>query len=167
SGKKLIAEERDFEAIGGTGRDVDRALSTKNLGETGDLAVAQSHEPQLHVFVSRMAGDVLLIREEDHRLAIRRDVGEPVVEAVEGDLLLGAAVGVHAPDLHAAGALGVEVNVLAIGRIFGTIVEALGSSEARFFTSAHRDDVDVELAIALGTVSKSLAVGRPAMPVRR
>src|ERR1035441_2342186 len=114
-----------------------------------------------------MAGDVLLIREEDHRLAIRRDVGEPVVEAVEGDLLLGAAVGVHAPDLHAAAALGVEVDVLAIGRIFGTIVEALGSSEASLFTSAYRDGVDVELAVTLGTVGECLAVGRPTMPIGR
>jgi hypothetical protein len=72
-----------------------------------------------------MADYIAPVGEENHPLAVGRDVREPIVVIVEGDLFLIAAVGVHAPDLHVAGALGVEVDVLAVGRILGAIVEAL------------------------------------------
>ena len=73
-----------------------------------------------------MPGDIFFVSEEDHPLAIRRDVREPVVELIRRNLFLAASVRPHAPDLHAAGALGVEVNVVAVRRVLGPVVESLG-----------------------------------------
>jgi len=53
---------------------------------------------------SDLIGRIDLLREGNHhdRLAVRRHVRKPVVEAVARDLFLIRAVGRHAPDLHEA-----------------------------------------------------------------
>src|ERR1017187_567866 len=113
-----------------------------------------------------MAGDVFPVGEKNHPLAVGRNVGKPVVEFVEGNLFLSAAISLHAPDLHVAGAFGVEVNVFAVGRIFGAVVEAGSGGEASLAAAGDRDGIDVELAIALADESQRLPVRRPAVPIR-
>ncbi len=66
-----------------------------------------------------------------------------------------------------AGALGVEINVLPVRGIFGAIVETLRSGETSFVAAGDRNCVDVEIAIALANEGESLAIRRPAMPIRR
>ena len=84
---------------------------------------------------------------------------KPVVEVVGENLLLLAAVRLHPPNLHVPGALGIEIDVLTIGRVFGAIVEAFGSCEARLITAGNRDCVDVEIAIALADEGEGLTIG--------
>ena len=93
--KKLIADESYPQAVRRPGRNIDCALSAEELGEDRIPSIFPSPYPyaKLHVLVSRMTGDILLIREENHPLSIGRDVREPVIEIVKRDLLLLAAVG--------------------------------------------------------------------------
>src|SRR6516165_11030116 len=90
---------------------------------------------------------------------------KPIIGFVKGNLLLLAAVGRHAPNLHPAGAFGVKVDVAPIRRVLRPIVQALGRREAPFRTTGGRDGVDVELVAALTAESKHLSVRRPAVPV--
>ena len=165
-GNQLVADEGELLPVGGPGGHIDSSLAAEELGEHGDLLVLERHEAQFNVLVGRMAGDALVVSEEDHRLAVGREVREPVVAVVAGDLFLIGAVRLHAPDLHVSGALGVEVNVCAVGRVLGAVVEAGGGGEARFVAARDGDGVDVEVAVALAGEGESLAVGRPAVPVR-
>src|SRR5580658_1189956 len=106
-----------------------------------------------------MPGDILVVGENYHPLSIWRDVREPIIQFVRGDLLLLAAVRAHAPDLHDAGALGVEVNVFSVGGILRTVVQPLRSREPRLVPARDGDTVNVELAVALADESQSLSVG--------
>src|SRR5258705_1926154 len=92
---------------------------------------------------------------------------KPVVELVGRDLLLLAAVGSHAPDLHRAAALGVEINPAAIGGVVRAIVEAFCSREPRLPAAAGSNAVNVELAVAFGAIDERLSIGRPALPIGR
>src|SRR5262249_13857267 len=56
---------------------------------------------------------------------------------------------------------------LTIGRIFRPIVQSPGRRQARLRAALDGDGVDVELPVALAAESQRLAVGRPAVPVRR
>src|SRR5579864_4643175 len=90
---------------------------------------------------------------------------EPIVVIVGENLLLIAVVGLHAPDLHVPGALGIEINVFAIGGVLRAIVEAFGSGQPSFFPARHRNCIDVKIAVALADEGQCLSVRRPAMPV--
>ena len=114
-----------------------------------------------------MSGDIFFVGEEHHPLPIRRNVREPVVEFVRRDLFLPAAVGMHAPDLHGADALGVEVNVFAIRRILRPIVESLGRSQAGFVSACDWDGVDIEISVSLSYERQRGSIRRPSMPVGR
>ena len=114
-----------------------------------------------------MASHIRAVGKEYHPLAVGRNVGEPVVEVVGEDLLLLAAIGLHAPDLHVSSTLGVEVNVFAVRRIFGTVIQSLGRGETDLFATGCGDCIDIKFAVALADEGERLAVGRPTMPVRR
>src|SRR3984957_20700784 len=73
----------------------------------------------------------------------------------------------HAPDLHRAGAFGMEVDIFSVGRKFGAVVEAGRGSEPRFIAAGSENGVDVEFAVALAGERERLTVGRPAVPIRR
>src|SRR4051812_31730678 len=90
---------------------------------------------------------------------------EPIIKFVGRNLRLLAAIGAHAPDLHRAAALGVEVNGPAIGRVVRTVIKTLGGCQARLPAAGGWNCVDIELAIALGTKGERFAIGRPAVPV--
>ena len=92
---------------------------------------------------------------------------KPIVELVVRYLLLLGAVGAHPPEVHPAGAVGVEVNPLAVGRIIGAVVQAPCRREPRLRAAAGRDAVNVELPMAFRAVRQRPAIGRPAVPVRR
>src|SRR5450755_3943277 len=113
-----------------------------------------------------MADHFFSIREKNNPLAIRRGMGKPIIKCVGGDLFLRRAVRLHTPDLHLAGALGIEIDVSTVGRIVGAIVETFGGSQASFVAAGYGDGVDVELAVALADESESAAVWRPAVPIR-
>src|SRR4051794_25550756 len=112
-----------------------------------------------------MSGDILFVSQEHHPFSIRRDVREPVVVVVRKDLLLLGAVGFHPPDLHMPATLGIEVDVLTVWRVFGTVIETFRSCETRFISAKNRDCVDVEVATALADERQRLSVCRPAMPI--
>src|ERR1700716_3953733 len=113
-----------------------------------------------------MAGHVRFISEKHHPLPIGRDVWEPVVEIVGKYLLLIASVRLHSPDLHMACALGVEVNVFPVGRVFRTVIKAFGCSQSGLFAAGCGYLVDVELALALANECERLSIRRPTMPIR-
>src|SRR5207247_6694380 len=83
------------------------------------------------------------------------------------NLLLFASVGSHSPDLHMPGALGVEVNVIPVGRIFRTIVQSLGGRQLLLLAACRGNRVDIEIAVPLADERKCLSIRRPAMPIRR
>src|SRR4029077_15742401 len=122
-------------------------------------------QPQLHVLIFRMSGDIFIVGQEDHPLSVGRDVREPVVEIIRRDLFLSAAVRLHAPDLHEAGALGVEVNIFAIRRVVWTIVEPLCGSETSLVAAGDWDGVDIEISISLSDESERGSIRGPAMPI--
>src|SRR6202035_1586029 len=103
-----------------------------------------------------MSCDGLVVGKKYHPISIGRDVRKPVVELIRSNLLLLASVGPHAPDLHAAGPFGIEVDVLAVRRILGAIVQTLRRGQARFFGSGASGSsyrVDIEVAISLADKS--------------
>jgi len=105
-----------------------------------------------------MALNFLWKRDKYHLRSVRRDVRKPIVEFTVCDLLLFAAIGAHFPDLHVAGAHGIEIDVLSIGRIFGAVIEALCGGKPFFFASLRRDGVNIEFTVALADESESLSV---------
>ena len=111
-------------------------------------------------------GNFFAKRQDYHLLSIGRDVWEPVVKLVVGDLLLVAAIGPHPPDLHGAAAGRVEIDILTIGRVFGTIVQARCRGESYFGTALSRNLINIEFAIPLGSVNQPLTIWRPAMQIR-
>src|ERR1700674_3197670 len=114
-----------------------------------------------------MADHVRFISKKHHPLPIGRDVREPVVELVGKYLLLVASVRLHSPDLHMACALGVEVDVFPVGRVFRTVIKAFGCSHSVLFTAGCGYRLDVELAVALANECEGLSVPRPTMPIGR
>src|SRR5436190_7236809 len=92
---------------------------------------------------------------------------EPVVIIVLGDLRLIAAIGVHAPDLHQAGPLGIEVNIFFIQRVFRSIIQTGGVGQPEFGSASSRDRVNIEFLVSLAAKSQRFSVRGPAMPVRR
>jgi hypothetical protein len=66
-----------------------------------------------------------------------------------------------------SGALGVEIDVAPVRRVFGTVVETFGGGKAGFLASGDGNGVDVEFLVALSDEGECLAVGRPAVPIRR
>src|SRR5437867_4818266 len=119
------------------------------------------------MYVFGVPGHVLLVGKKDHPLSIRRNMRKPVVVIVVENLLLLAAVSLHAPNLHVPGALRVEINVLTIWRIFRTVVQSFRSCTSSFIASGDGNRVDIKVAVALTNECKSLSVWRPAMPIRR
>ncbi len=124
----MVAYEGEAFAVRGPGGDVDGALAAEKFGENGDLAVGEGHEAEDDIFVGRVADDGFVEGDDGHKFAVGRDVGKPVVVFVVGDLFLRGAIGMHAPDLHLTGADGIEVDKLAVGRIFGAVIETFGGS---------------------------------------
>src|SRR5713101_7535302 len=92
--------------------------------------------------------------------------GNQIILFAKRDLFLLASIRAHPPDLHVPGAFGVEVNVLAVRRVFRAIVQSLGGRQLFLFAARRRNGVDVELTIPLADESQRLSVRRPAMPVR-
>src|SRR5712692_2296458 len=91
---------------------------------------------------------------------------KPVVVFVRGDLLLAGPIRAHAPNLHRAAALRIEVDELAVGRIIRAVIKSLRGGEPRLFAATRGNGVNVEVAIALRAVSQRFAVGRPSVPIR-
>ena len=112
---------------------------------------------------------------------------EPVVRIFAQHLLLVRSVRVHAPDLHVACPLGVEIDVSAVGREFGAIVEARCNGELGFIAAGCGNRVNVEVGSigaldlaaaalsgqdlivisALACKDECFAVRGPAVPVGR
>src|SRR5256885_11517533 len=63
--------------------------------------------------------------------------------------------------------LGVEVNVIPVGRIFRTIVQSLGGRQLLLLAACRGNRVDIEIAVPLADERKCLSIRRPAMPIRR
>ena len=129
---ELVSHKRDPSAIGRETGHVDGSLAAEEAAEHVDLFGGERHPSQRHVFILRMTFHVFFERNENERFTIRRRMREPVVEFVVGELRLLVPVGDHSPEVHAAGAIRVEIDVLPIRRILGAIVEALGGGEPAF-----------------------------------
>jgi hypothetical protein len=110
--------------------------------------------------------DALVIGEEHEPLAVGRGVWEPVGVTVVGNSFLVAAIRSHPPNLHVAGSNRVEVNAPAVGREIRPIVETGRIRQALLLSTLDRNGVDIKVPVALGAVSQSLAIRRPAMAVR-
>src|SRR5262245_4057007 len=83
---------------------VNRTLASIEISYYFRRAAADRHQTQVNVFVKRVIArsDVFGKRDENDPFAIGRDVWEPVVQFIVGDLSLFAAIGLHPPDLHHA-----------------------------------------------------------------
>lgn len=68
--------------------------------------------------------------------------------------------------MHSAGAAGIEVDELAVGRIFGTVIVAFPVCQPLFFAAFDGYGVDIKLAVALAAERECSSIGGPAMPVR-
>src|SRR5208283_5210188 len=90
---------------------------------------------------------------------------KPVVVIVRSDLLLAASVSLHSPDLHHPGTFRIKINVLAVGRIIGAVIQSWRTRQSFFFASCCRDRVNIKLTIPFAAESQCLSVRRPAMPV--
>src|SRR5437899_12271549 len=92
---------------------------------------------------------------------------KPIVLLPKCHLFLLASVRAHSPDLHVSRALGVEVNVLPVRRIIGTVIQSLGGGQPRLFSARCRNRIAVELAVSLTNERQCLPIRRPSMPVGR
>jgi hypothetical protein len=92
---------------------------------------------------------------------------EPVAVIIGRDLFLVRTVRLHPPDLHQAGAVGIEINIFSIRGVFRAVIIAGRGGEPGFFAAGNRDGVNIKLAVALGAIGQRFAVGRPAVPVGR
>src|ERR1700761_5668432 len=102
-------------AIGRPVGDVIGAGAANEVDEHADLVVGDIEDAQGDVFIGRVTGCAFVVGEDEDRFAIGRGMRRPVDEVVGGDLLGVGAVGEHAPDLHGAAAIGVEVEIFAVG----------------------------------------------------
>ena len=111
---------------------------------------------------------VVVIGQIDHLLSVGRDVREPGIHIrIEGHLRLVLAVGLHFPNLHAAGPHAVEPDGFSVGAEFGTVIEP-GRIGQPFFGSAlerHHIDVLFHLRSAEGAVGGQFAVEADPMQV--
>src|SRR6266487_2414180 len=114
-----------------------------------------------------MTGHALVIGQKDEPPAVRRWVGKPIIGLISSDLFLLRAVGFHSPDLHGSGALGIEIDPVAIRGVIRSIIEALGVGQAFLLTPFGRDRIDIEFAFSLGAVREQGIIRRPAMPIAR
>ena len=135
------------------------------LKRTRIFRSSKRHEAQRNGPVGGMAGGSLLVADEDHGFAVGGDVGRPVDVVVAGDLLGRAAIRMHAPDLHAAATVGIEIDVLAVGGAVRIVANAVASGERVFFAAIDGDGEDVAGAVIGAGKDDGFAVGRPAMPV--
>ena len=120
------------------------------------------------MFVVRVVGgldDGGVVGDDSHPLAVGRDMRKPVLHAVAEDLFLTGAVGLHSENLHEAGARGVEVNPLAVGRKLGAVIEGVVVGELDLLLGRDVDLVDVPLIFAIGGVNNPLVVRRPSVQV--
>ncbi len=122
-----VTYKRNLPAIGRPRRDVHRTLTAEKRSQNACLASGKRHQAHDNILVGRVPGYASVVRQKYQPFAIGGWMGKPVrIGRVFGDLLLVGAIRLHAPDFHVAGALGVKIDILAVGRIFGPIVEALG-----------------------------------------
>src|SRR2546430_5335560 len=105
-----------------------------------------------------VGGDIQWKRDECYPLAIGRDVWKPVVEGIVGDLLLGASIGPHAPDLHPSAARRVEVDVRAVAHVLRSVVESRGGGEADLVATGDGNLVNIEIVVALPNVNQPASV---------
>ncbi len=132
-----------------------------------NFVVIHGHQVQYHILVGRVAGHARVIGEKDHPFPVRRNVRKPVVGLIRQNLFLLASVRLHAPDLHPPRALGVEIDELAVRRIFGAVIQSRCGGEADFLPAGYRNRIDIEVAVALPRKRDRLSIRRPSMPVRR
>jgi hypothetical protein len=103
-----------------------------------------------------------LVREEGDHFAVGRNVREPVAGVADQELFLRAPVWVHAPNLHVAGAVRLEVDPLTIWGELGHV--ALWRKES-FGATRDRNCISVEVVAMLAGKGNGLAVGRPTVKV--
>src|ERR1051325_736387 len=94
-------------------------------------------------------------------------MGEPIVIVTPRHLRLLTPIRFHPPDLHPAGAFGVEVNPPAIGAIIRTVVQSRSTRQPCLFSTVNRDEIDVEIAVPFRAVGERFPVRRPSVPIRR
>lgn len=111
-----IAHKSDPLSIRRTARRVDGALPAIKIGNVSWPVPLCRHFPDIYLFVKRVfrCRHLGQAREENDPLAVGREVREPVLEIVVGELLRLTADGPPAQQLHRAGAGGVEVDVSAV-----------------------------------------------------
>src|SRR5450631_738447 len=98
-------------------------------------------------------------RDKNNPLAVRRNMREPVVEFVVGYLFLSAAVGFHSPDLHRAGAYGIEINIFPVRGIFRTIIKTRGISETCFRSAGGRNFIYIKFPVSFAAEYKCFSIG--------
>ncbi len=141
---EFVTDEGELAAVGGPGGDINGALAAKEFRQFLAGSASKRQQAQADWMIDRMAGDFLFIGKKGEPLAIGRGMWKPIVEFVRGHLFLIGAIGFHAPDLHRAGALRVEVNEFAVRRIVRAVIKTFGKGEPGFVTGCGRDGEDIE-----------------------
>lgn len=158
-----------MQAIRPPGWNIERSQSADKLGECRNLPTGQIHDSHDHVLVGRMIARAFFVRQECQLPAVGGWMGKAVFKIIGGQLFLGCAIGFHSPDLRGAGALGIEIDKLAVGRIFRAVFFFRGVGvvgKLRFVAANRGNGVNVKRAIAPPAEYQRFAVGRPAMNVR-
>ncbi|PHJ93607.1 hypothetical protein VF09_37305, partial [Nostoc linckia z9] len=145
--------------------NVDRALPAEELEQRLDIAAIGIHQAQPDLLVPGMARYIRVIGEKQDLAPIGRRMREPVAVSIGGQPLQIAAISAHPPDLHGAGAAGVEVNPLTVRRIIRAVIVPLAVRQPPLGSAFGRDRVDIESAVAFAAVGKLCPVRRPAVPV--
>src|SRR6185295_14857528 len=122
--EQLVADVGELFAVRRPRGHVDRALAAEQFHQFADFRLArfaarQRHAAQRDILVRRMVWNPFLERDEHEPLSIRRRVRKPIFVVVARDPLgfriIGAgAIGRHAPDVPATGAIRVEIDPLPI-----------------------------------------------------
>ena len=176
-GQNLVRNVRKAHGVRSPGVDVHRSLSTdalhQDLLSCGHIVVVDGDQLDrdmdgARVVVRRTRG----IGDVHHLAAVGRDMGEPVFEVVADDhlglgIVRASAISRQTPDGFFAGAIGIDVDPFAVGRIVGAVVVVDVRGESLLHSPGSGQAVDVKLTatVALGHEGERLVVRRPAVEV--
>ena len=163
-----IANIGKLSAFGVPGWNIDGALSAiKGFGEVFDSLGIQIKEPEFDL-PAKGVGLLLVFQVGDDggHLVVGGNMGKPVGKIIECHLLRMAAISKHPPDLHPAGAEGIEVDIAAIRTVFRSVVEPFFLGQPDFLATGYIHLIHIIITISRCTIDYFPVIRGNAMPIR-